>query len=117
MADPESQGDALDYRFTLANERTFLAWIRSSLALMAAGVAAVHYVPGPAFLRLALGLLLILLAGLLALLSFRTWAANQAAMEAGRPLPTSIVPRIVAAALAMAALGALILVVLDGLGG
>lgn len=33
------QGDEPDARFSLANERTFLAWIRTSLALMAAGVA------------------------------------------------------------------------------
>ncbi|WP_143342795.1 YidH family protein, partial [Crossiella equi] len=32
-------GEEPDPRFTLANERTFLAWIRTSLGLMAAGVA------------------------------------------------------------------------------
>lgn len=109
--------EQLDYRFTLANERTFLAWIRSSLALIAAGVAVVHYVPGPEALRLALGLLLVVLGGLLALQSFRTWSGNQAAMEAGRPLPSSVVPRVVAVALAVAALGSVVLVLLDGLGG
>ncbi|MDT5236302.1 MAG: putative rane protein, partial [Mycobacterium sp.] len=34
----------LDYRFTLANERTFLAWIRTALALLAGGVAVVQLV-------------------------------------------------------------------------
>jgi len=34
-----------DYRFTLANERTFLAWIRTALALIAGGVAVVQLVP------------------------------------------------------------------------
>ena len=34
-----------DYRFTLANERTFLAWLRTSLSLLAAGVAVVQLVP------------------------------------------------------------------------
>ena len=32
-------GDEPDYRFTLANERTFLAWIRTALGLLAGGVA------------------------------------------------------------------------------
>src|SRR5574340_1132464 len=31
-----------DYRFTLANERTFLAWIRTSFGLLAGGVAVDH---------------------------------------------------------------------------
>ena len=120
-ADGETERDAdgprelLDYRFTLANERTFLAWIRSSLALIAAGVAVVHYVPGPEVLRLSLGLLLIALGGLLSLLSFRSWSGNQLAMEEGRPLPGSVVPRVVAGALAVAALGSLTLVLIDGL--
>src|SRR3546814_13520956 len=34
-----------DYRFTLANERTFLAWIRTALALIAGGIAVVQFVP------------------------------------------------------------------------
>ena len=32
-SDPRGVGDEPDYRFTLANERTFLAWIRTALAL------------------------------------------------------------------------------------
>ncbi len=35
-----------DYRFTLANERTFLAWQRTALGLLAAAVAVVQFVPG-----------------------------------------------------------------------
>ena len=38
-ADPRRHGHEPDYRFTLANERTFLAWIRTSLGLMAVGLA------------------------------------------------------------------------------
>ena len=34
-----SDGVEPDYRFTLANERTFLAWIRTALGLLAGGVA------------------------------------------------------------------------------
>ena len=32
------EGEEPDYRFTLANERTFLAWLRTALALIAGGV-------------------------------------------------------------------------------
>jgi putative membrane protein len=38
VAAPDS--DEIDYRFSLANERTFLAWIRTALALVAGGIAA-----------------------------------------------------------------------------
>jgi len=31
-------GEAPDYRFSLANERTYLAWIRTALGFLAAGV-------------------------------------------------------------------------------
>jgi putative membrane protein len=45
-SDIRAVGEEPDYRFTLANERTFLAWIRTSLALLAGGVAVVQLVPG-----------------------------------------------------------------------
>lgn len=32
------EGEDPDYRFSLANERTFLAWMRTALAILAAGV-------------------------------------------------------------------------------
>lgn len=34
-----------DYRFSLANERTFLAWLRTALALLGGGVALASLVP------------------------------------------------------------------------
>jgi hypothetical protein len=37
--DPAGDEQEPDYRFTFANERTFLAWIRTALALIAGGVA------------------------------------------------------------------------------
>ena len=44
-ADPRAVGEEPDYRFTLANERTFLAWIRTALALVAGGLGAVSLLP------------------------------------------------------------------------
>jgi putative membrane protein len=72
---PQPTGDEQepDYRFTLANERTFLAWIRTALALIAGGVAVVHLVPafGIPGVRHALSLLLTAGGGLLAALAVR----------------------------------------------
>ena len=59
-------GETPDYRFALANERTFLAWVRTALALMAGCVAVVQFVPGPFVVRHALGFVLITLGGILA---------------------------------------------------
>ena len=44
--DPRRVGRDPDYRFTLANERTFLAWIRTALALSAGGLASISLLDG-----------------------------------------------------------------------
>lgn len=97
-------GDTPDYRFTLANERTFLAWVRTSLALMAAGVAIVQFVPGLSAIRHALGFVLVTFGGALAAISYRHWEHNERAMRLGERLPYSLIPRATAAALALIAL-------------
>lgn len=106
-------GEAPDYRFTLANERTFLAWVRTALAMMAAGVAVVQFIPGLDLVRHALGLLLIFLGGLLAGVSYLHWERNERAMRLGERLPRSPVPRLVAVTLTVAAVVALALTVVD----
>ncbi len=110
--EPEAGTDP-DYRFTLANERTFLAWIRTALALMAAGVAVIRFVPGLTVMRHTLGFLLIGLGGFLAAVAYRDWQRNERAMRLGRQLPRSFVPRLVASSLVLAALVALALVIAD----
>ncbi|MCD5346532.1 DUF202 domain-containing protein [Agromyces sp. H3Y2-19a] len=87
MAEPKwrSEGHDPDYRFTLANERTFLAWIRTALALIAGGVLlhefAANVGPGPVITLLAV--LLGLAAAALALLSYFRWRSNEIAMRHG----------------------------------
>ena len=95
-----NEGSEPDYfRFSLANERTFLAWIRTALALLAGGVALPQFVPAPRAPGL-LGALAAALVGAAALLSveaYRHWRANEIAMRHGRPLPgTSAVPLLAA---------------------
>lgn len=107
-------GDEPDYRFTLANERTFLSWIRTSLALLAAGVAVVQLVPNfrvPGG-RHALGIVLALLSLLISATSYRRWVDNQRAMRRHQPLPRSLVPRLVGAGLGTVSVLAVLLLVL-----
>lgn len=87
---PEADAEP-DYRFTLANERTFLAWIRTSLGLVAGGVAVHQLVPGlaPTPVRNSLAGLLIALAATLSAVSYPRWRKVQLAMRRGRPLPRS----------------------------
>jgi len=84
----------LDYRFTLANERTFLAWIRTALALIAGGVAVVQLVPALSIpgVRHALGMVLTAAGGVLAVLAVQRWRGVQAAMQNGVELPRSLMP-------------------------
>ncbi len=83
-----------DYRFTLANERTFLAWIRTSLALIAGGVALVQLVPsfGIPGMRHGLSAFLVAGGGALAVLSVRRWNRVQDAMRRDIDLPPSPLP-------------------------
>ena len=78
-----------DYRFTLANERTFLAWQRTSLGLLAAAVAVVQFmpelpVPG---MRHVLGVLVGALAMLTAVTGLQRWAQVDRAIRRNEPLP------------------------------
>jgi putative membrane protein len=94
--------DHPDYRFTLANERTLLAWLRTGLALVAGGVAVATYAPdlGVRWGSAAVALALVLIGLGAALAGYRRWRANEAAIEAGRPLPASLLVPAVAAAVA-----------------
>lgn len=110
--DPRDVGQDPDYRFTLANERTFLAWLRTALALAAGGLAAIHLIP-EAYGSEVLGIVLLLLGFFTAATSYRRWYRSEVAMRLGRPLPESRLPQLVAYSLAVFAVGAVILAVVD----
>ena len=90
-------GHEPDPRFTLANERTFLAWIRTSLALIAGGVALEAFnLPLPEALAKAVSAVMLGAAVVLPVLAWVHWAAVERAMRLGKPLPASpVLPALV----------------------
>ena len=82
------QGEEPDPRLSLANERTFLAWVRTSVALIAAGVAleALQLPIRADFRRYSAGVFLVL--GLIAPVhAWISWMRTERAMRNNRPLP------------------------------
>lgn len=112
--DPRTVGEEPDYRFTLANERTFLAWIRTALALAAGGLAAIHLIPDQAGSS-TLGIALLALAVVTAATAYRRWALNETSMRLGEPLPPSRLPQVIAIATAVVALAAVVFFVVDAI--
>ena len=102
-----------DYRFTLANERTFLAWQRTALGLMAAAVAVVHLVPEMTMpgTRHVLGVLLAVLATATAAVGVLRWQQVDRAMRRGTPLPRQPTPAYLGAGLIVIGLLTLALVI------
>jgi putative membrane protein len=98
----ERTGSEPDYRFSLANERTFLAWIRTALALDAVGLAVIQVLPPFAipFAREALGIVLVGLGTAVAGTSYRRWEAHERAMREQTPLPSSRLPLVLATGVA-----------------
>jgi putative membrane protein len=111
--DDDSEPDA---RFTFANERTFLAWNRTALALVVAGLAIAQLLPpfpGLPFGRHLLAVPLIALGAILSVAGYLEWRRNQRALRHGQPLPRSPLPRILAASITAMAIIATVLVLLS----
>ncbi len=97
-----------DYRFTLANERTFLAWIRTALALLAGALVAHQVIHAqPEWVMLAASGTLAALAAVLSAGAYRHWSDNQQAMRNGAALPrTWLIPLMAIACAMLSVLGA-----------
>jgi putative membrane protein len=103
-----------DARFTFANERTFLAWNRTALALVAAGLAAAELLrTHPAGLRLIVAIPLIVLGAVTAVTSYSRWQTNEREMRLGRPLTHSKLSLSLAVGIGVVAIAALVLAVID----
>jgi putative membrane protein len=107
-SDRPGADDEPDYRFTLANERTYLAWIRTAIGLLAAGVGVAYLrgfdVPG----RTALAAGLVLLALATGGLAYRHYRAAERAIRAGDPLPRAPMTAVLSIAMTLAAVWVLV---------
>lgn len=103
-----------DYRFTLANERTFLAWVRTAFALLAGGVAVGQLFTGeldPITHRI-LGGGCVGLAALVAVGAFLRWRQVQAAMRRDGPLPGPVMVKLLVGGVLVASVGCALLIAL-----
>jgi putative membrane protein len=110
------EGSPPDYRFSLANERTFLAWIRTGLALIGGGLGVAGFLPPlrVPHLREIVAVTLMLLGAMVAVRAVDHWARAERAMRLGRPLPASRFPGVLAV---VVGLGAVLLAVASVLPG
>lgn len=103
-----------DYRFTLANERTFLAWLRTGLALLAGAVALASLVHnfGPRPVRIAITVLLLILSLTVTIGAYVRWDRAERALRENRSLPMDPFPRLVVTGVVLVIAGAAALVLL-----
>ncbi|MFF8019347.1 DUF202 domain-containing protein [Streptomyces sp. NPDC007929] len=87
------EGGTPDYRFSLANERTFLAWIRTAVALVVGGFAVGLFLTGLwAPVRIGTALTLLAAGALVALRATHHWVRCERAVRRGEELPVSRFP-------------------------
>ena len=103
-----------DARFSLANERTYLAWLRTALAFMAAGLALEALdIPTTEWIRQILVVILALLGSLTAILAFLRWAASERALRLNEPLPPPRLAAVLSVILAVASVVVVVTVLVE----
>ncbi|EST21856.1 YidH family protein [Streptomyces roseochromogenus] len=111
------EGGTPDYRFSLANERTFLAWLRTALALIGGGFAVDQFLPAlPWAWRVGLALALLGAGVLCSLRAVNHWVRCERAMRRGEDLPASRFPALLSLVIAVVAV-VMVVVVLAGWAG
>ncbi|MEU6402700.1 DUF202 domain-containing protein [Streptomyces sp. NPDC046985] len=111
------EGRTPDYRFSLANERTFLAWLRTALALIGGGFAVDQFLPDlHRSWRVGLALALLVVGVLCALRAVDHWVRCERAMRRGEDLPASQFPAVLGLVVGVVAV-AMVVVVVGGWAG
>lgn len=113
--DSRRQGPEPDYRFTLANERTYLAYVRTALAFLAGGVVLAQ-ASGKAGQRL-LAAAAVLVGAALGGSAYPRWRKADVAIRDGLPLPPTRLIQATSIALVVLAAGALAMIVVERLRG
>lgn len=111
---PGERGPArADYRFLFANERTFLAYVRTALALQVAGLGALQFLTqGHDSVRYALGVALVVTGSFVGVSGLRRMRRNERAIRAGEDIrPTSTGTVVVAVVVLVPLLAAITLIV------
>ncbi|WP_152365711.1 YidH family protein [Microlunatus speluncae] len=106
-------GTEPDPRFTLANERTFLAWIRTALGFLAGGVGvmAIAGLSGPVSLEVRAAAIALIVCGVACGVGGLTrWVRNERALRQQHPLPSSPLFTVVAVGIAAVAVVAVVVV-------
>lgn len=109
-----SVGQDPDPRFSLANERTFLSWITTSLGFLGAGLAVGTIAPVRTTALTVISVAWIVMAAALALRAVLRWFRIERAIRNSQPLPVSASIPLVA--LALAGLGVCSAIALYGAG-
>lgn len=109
------EGEDPDPRFTLSNERTFLSWTRTALALIAAGVALEAFdLPAlGAGERRAITTVLLLLGAAMAVGAFRRWLNTERAMRNKLSIPAPLLVPVLAFGIAVVAIAVIVMVLVQ----
>lgn len=105
-----------DPRFSLANERTFLAWVRTALGMIALGVGIGTFVSTQStrgFSVLVAGGLVVL-GGVIAAMSWGRWLRVERALRLGAGIPPSRLAPVVAFGIGLLAVLSIVAIVLTG---
>ncbi|KJY27776.1 MULTISPECIES: YidH family protein [Streptomyces] len=108
-----AEGETPDYRFSLANERTFLAWIRTALALVGGGFAVDQFLPDLRWgVRVGMALALLAVGAACALRAVHHWVRCERAMRRGEDLPLSPFPVLLSLGVGLVAVAMMVVVLL-----